>query len=337
MAGMNNGKEEQFDPRVAELLEKLRETPARQPEAEERSRARFMAELAALPSPIPSNLKRKEGFTMFSPKKRFLLSTVAFIAVAFLFVFGGSALTVMASQSSLPGDRLYPIKTSLEQTRTSLSRDAADRAELYIEFAGRRLEEIELLIAEGRLRNVAPTTLEFEMHIQNALLEIDAVSVQDPERAAQLLAQITQSLVRYANALSIMMEDVPDSVRAEMLRALRTARSAGGIDNENDNENGNANLNDNDNLNENGNENENANSNENENANENENSNINNNTNTSKDVKPTATLAPKPAPTQNTNTNTNQNTNTNTNKNTNNNDNDNDNDDDDDDDNDNDD
>jgi hypothetical protein len=334
MAGMNNGKEEQFDPRVAELLEKLRETPARQPEAEERSRARFMAELDALPSPNPSNLKRKEGFSMFSPKKRFLLSTVAFIAVAFLFVFGGSALTVMASQSSLPGDRLYPIKTSLEHTRTSLSRDAADRAELYIEFAGRRLEEIELLIGEGRFRNVAPTTLEFEMHIQNALLEIDAVSVQDPERAAQLLSQITQSLIRYANALSIMMEDVPDSVRAEMLRALRTARSAGGINNENDNENANANLNENDNLNENVNANENANSNENENANENENSNVNNNTNTSKDVKPTATLAPKPAPTQNTNTNTNKNTNTNTNTNTNNNDNDNDDDDDDDNDND---
>jgi hypothetical protein len=285
MAGMNNGSNEQIDPRVAELLENLRETSARQPAAEERTRARFLAELDALPStkPLPVS-KPKEGFTMFSPTKRFIFSAVIFVAVAFLFVFGGSALTVLASQNALPGDRLYAIKTSVEQTRTSLSRDAGDRAELYIDFAGRRLMEIEQLIAEGRFNNVGSTTLEFEMHIQNALLEIDAVSARDPERAAILLQQITQTLLRYSNALSIMMDDVPDSVRSEMMRALRAARSAGGIDNEN--------MNSNENLNENLNANENANLNE--NLNENENANLNENRNTNENTNESLTATPRP-------------------------------------------
>jgi cytoskeletal protein CcmA (bactofilin family) len=322
MAGMNNGSEEQIDPRVAELLETLRDLPARQPQAQDRSRARFLAELDALPSPNPSLSVPKEGFKMFSTKKRFVLSSLVFIAVALLFVFGGSALTVLASQSALPGDRLYPIKTSMEQTRSSFSRDAGDRAELYIEFAGRRLEEIELLIVEGRFRNVAPTTLEFEMHVQNALLEIDTVAAQDPERAAQLLARITQSLVRYANALSLMVDDVPDSVRAEMLRALRAARLAGGIDNENENANTNDNLNEN--------RNDNANLNENANVNDNANANHNGNDNESmaaptatrtraptstKPPAPTATLRPTQQPVLNDNDNDNHNDNDNFNDN----------------------
>jgi hypothetical protein len=98
-----------------------------------------------------------------------LISILA-IAATCMFLFGGSAMTVLASQSAIPGDALYPIKTSLEQTRTSLSRDAASRAELHIEFAGKRLLEIEQLIAEGRFRNIAPTTIEFELHIQSALI-----------------------------------------------------------------------------------------------------------------------------------------------------------------------
>jgi hypothetical protein len=236
---------------------------------------------------------------MLSANKRFILSSVIFIVVALMFVFGGSALTVMASQSALPGDRLYPIKTSLEQTRTSLSRDSADRAELYIEFAGKRLQELEQLIAEGRFLHVTPATLEFEMHIQNALLEIDALSTQDPDRAGQLLQQITQSLIRYSNALSIMVDDVPDSVRAEMIRALRASRRAGGIENENMNSNANLNenLNENQNVNENANLNANQNANQNSNQNENLNANLNLNTNESQNVPPIATLAPAPPPT----------------------------------------
>jgi hypothetical protein len=265
--------------------------------------------------------KSKEKLQMLSKNKRFILSSMIFITVAFMFIFGGSALTVMASQSALPGDRLYPIKTSLEQTRTSLSRDGADRADLYIEFAGKRLQELEQLIAEGRFINVTPTTLEFEMHIQNALLEIEALSAQDPDRAAQLLQQITQSLIRYSNALSIMMDDVPDSARAEMMRALRTTRMAGGIDNENmnSNENLNENLNENQNANENVEQNENLNANQNENLNANQNL----NTNESLNAPPPATPAPSatPQPPQRWITNNNDNDNGNDNFNDNDNDN----------------
>jgi hypothetical protein len=255
-------------------------------------------------------------------KYRFVIIGAGVVAIALLFLFGGSALTVMAAQNALPGDRLYPVKTSLEQTRTSLSRDAGDRAELYIDFAGKRLQEIEQLIVEGRYRNITPTMLEFEIHVQNALLEIEALSARHPERAARLLQQTNLVLLDYASALSLMALDVPDPVRAEMLRAQQMARRASGEQNQNanlnenlnrstnenadnENQNRNANRNEDANFNQNNNQNEdrNRNTNRNQNTNENRNQNDNKNEdrygneNESRKPAPTATRTKAPAPT----------------------------------------
>lgn len=240
-------------------------------------------------------------------KRRFALTAVAVIILAFVALFGGTAMTVMASQSALPGDALYGVKTSVERTRLSLAGDAANRAQLQMEFAGRRLAEIEALIREGRYQNIQAATQEFEAHVQKALSELDAISSVDPARASSLVTQISEALSRYANALGDLMMDVPEPVREEMQRSIRNLQGgdpartgrpgSGKAGNDNDgnlNENGNANSNDN------------ANTNANANTNTNANTNINTNTNTN----------------ANTNDNTNANTNANTNENHNGNDND---------------
>lgn len=53
--------------------------------------------------------------------------------------------TAFAAQSSLPGDLLYPVKTFTEDARLLIADGSDDKAELNLEFAQTRLEEMEKL------------------------------------------------------------------------------------------------------------------------------------------------------------------------------------------------
>jgi hypothetical protein len=194
-------------------------------------------------------------------RKYFGLKSVALIIAIVALLFGGAGITAVTAQSALPGDALYPVKTTIEQTRLSLASDAGNRAQMKMEFAEQRLEEIAALIEEGRFQDVSEAVLAFEADINGAILELDTLARVDPARAAQIALEITRALTGYYKTLSALAISVPESVKPEVTRALNTAQIAGSLDlssgeveldsNENsndqfeDNANGNANANDN--------------------------------------------------------------------------------------------
>jgi uncharacterized membrane protein YgcG len=152
--------------------------------------------------------------------RRTIITAVAVFVGAAVLLSGGAGMTAFAAQSALPGDVLYPVKTTLEQTRITMAQGAAARAELNLAYAERRLGEIASLIAEGRFQNVSTATRDFEAFIGQALSEVDAVSQGDAERAAQLNARVAETLSIYGRTLSSMLESVPDPVRSEIRRAI---------------------------------------------------------------------------------------------------------------------
>ena len=213
--------------------------------------------------------------------KHFGLRSLALVMVIAALLFGGASITGVAAQSAIPGDALYPVKTTIEQTRLSLAQDAGDRAQMKMGFAEKRLEEIAALIEEGRYHEVSAAVLAFEADIHSAILELETISQIDPARGTRIALEITSALTRYAQTLSTMAANAPQSVKTEVTRALDTTQIAGGLelppagsqsdDNSNDNgddDNANSNGND-DNANDNGVD-DNANSNDNDdNANDN--------------------------------------------------------------------
>jgi hypothetical protein len=168
---------------------------------------------------------------MSTPRARLAFTAIMVVIVLMAFLFGGSAITAMAAQSALPGDALYPVKMTLEQTRLSLARSAAVRAQLQLEFAERRLGEVEGLIAEGRYQQVSTATVEYEEYVKNALAELDLVAEMDPAQATEIMLQITQSLARYARTLTGMMSNVPEPVREEMMRSIESIEGVSGQEN----------------------------------------------------------------------------------------------------------
>ena len=118
-------------------------------QAQMASRARFLAragELRAIRQP-PTWRTQVMGW-LFANR---LASTA--LAVLLAVVLGGyGALTVSAQ--SLPGDPLYGLKRTVEQTQILFSPNAEARAELEHQFTTRRLEEVEQVTAEGRTVDV---------------------------------------------------------------------------------------------------------------------------------------------------------------------------------------
>lgn len=284
------------DPELDELLKLLREIPARDPQTVERGRAKFLSDLDQMfpskSSTQPSWLDKILATGLFRQTRgqntMKLSYSIAFVALVIaLFLFSGAGITAYAAQSALPGDALYSVKTSIEQTQVRLAADAAKIAELHLGFAERRLDEISGLIDEGRYGDIDRATQEFEYHVQQALIAMQTVAAGDPLRAQALASRVTAALTEYARSLATMMMNVPETSRESMQRAIDTSQSAGGMTpgefSENENEVINENSND-DPVNMNGNDNDQSNqnsglSNENENDNDDGNTNLNSNEN----------------------------------------------------------
>lgn len=148
--------DERLNPKLDKKLAAFRSVPARQAEAAERGRATFIEQvnlLAGAVSEAPTRrhngwieqistlFQRKEHPSMFSP-----LVTAFVIACL---VFGGAGVTVQAAQDSLPGQALYGIKTFTEDARLEITSDPWMRLELQLEFAEKRVDELQTLLQKN--------------------------------------------------------------------------------------------------------------------------------------------------------------------------------------------
>ncbi len=106
--------------------------------AQERSRARFMAQARQY------NRSPLGWFTFnFSPLKLAALTLI-------LVIFFGGVSSVVVSAQALPGDTLYAVKLITEQTRLFFTKDPTDRLKLEQSFDQERREELQTLIQRSR-------------------------------------------------------------------------------------------------------------------------------------------------------------------------------------------
>jgi len=232
-----------LDPRLQKMLNAYGVTPERDPEASRRTRERIMAELEVVfvgqtaPKPAVgwfaftswiSNLARlKIGFTSFVGKRAILYIFVTLVIFG-VFLYSGVGITVYAAASSLPGDAIYPLKTTFENARAGLTIDPAARARLYIDFAGRRLSEIQSLIDDDRYADISQAAYEFGREIQKALSAVESLSQTDPARAAALNAEISTILRKYSDILTKLLTGVPMDVQPVIRNAIDASQSAAG-------------------------------------------------------------------------------------------------------------
>lgn len=241
---INNSSQQPIDPELKRRLQRLRDIPPRNPEAAARGKAQFIAEVDEIVkeqgfSPNPQSFsgttfyqRWKEKWNMATPQTRTVFTFVTALVLVAVFLFGGAGMTAYASQSALPGDALYSVKTSVEQTRVNLARDAAEKARLNLAFAERRLDEIARLIENGRYADIAQAVQEYEQYVQSAIAALETVAAGDPSSAQDLASQVALLLNRYAQTLSGMVGALPDTARNEVERAIQVSNTAGNMQGE---------------------------------------------------------------------------------------------------------
>ena len=91
------------------------------------------------------------------------------IAMLIFIIAGGT--TVYASQSSLPGDTLYPVKTGMENLQLAVTTSPAMKADLYLKFTQRRIDEVQQEVKLNR--TVSTDTLaKIQQQFDNTLKEL---------------------------------------------------------------------------------------------------------------------------------------------------------------------
>ena len=120
-----------------------------------------------------------------------LLSLLVLVLMVVLLIPTG---LVLASQNSVPGESMYPVKRTLEQGILTLaSMTPWTKAYFQLDFSGRRYKEAKTLLANGK--DAYLTLNELVVESSDAASSIDNVSLaQRQQMRAQLIAQLEASV-----------------------------------------------------------------------------------------------------------------------------------------------
>jgi len=124
--------------------------------------------------------------------------------------------TAYASQDSLPGDTLYPVKLGTEQVRRLLTIDDIATVELELTFAGIRLQEIEALAYKAPDRATI-AVIGYERNIAMAIEK--AERAQDNGVSASVLEMVALAISKHLSLLERVEGDIPEAAKEAIKQA----------------------------------------------------------------------------------------------------------------------
>ena len=149
-------------------------------------------------------------------------------ALLALFVMGSlvfGAAGVVIAENALPGDSLYPVKTTIETIQLALTSDAPGRAAFESHLAQNRLDELATLMDLGRFNQI-PATLQAYTHaVQSAAQVADDTLAHDPARAANLDQRVLLPLLQQVTILRSLQGRGPQSIQDAVTAALDSTQS----------------------------------------------------------------------------------------------------------------
>jgi predicted transcriptional regulator len=156
--------------------------------------------------------------------KRFGTSMAGVILAVVLAVSGLGVGAAYASQSSLPGDTLYPLKLATEQAGMILSPDGPARAERALSFANKRMREMEALTQKGRSQDLelAVEQYGYALNMTLAMIEQTADRGLATENITALVAEAT---VRHLMVLDELWDMVPEEAKAAIAQARNVSET----------------------------------------------------------------------------------------------------------------
>jgi len=142
---------------------------------------------------------------------------VAIVVAVILCISAVGTGTAYASQSSLPGDILYPVKLGTEQLQRVITFNDAAEVELELKFANTRLEEIEAIAGKHPDKTSVAVT-GYERNLNLAITKTEQIG--DSETSLETVALAT---LNHLTRLDEIEDSVPEAAREAIINSKEIA------------------------------------------------------------------------------------------------------------------
>src|SRR3989344_8373280 len=158
----------------------------------------------------------RDGLDYLSIRRKNILIPLLFIVA----LLGGGAGTAYASQNSLPGDALYPIKIAIEEVEAVLTIKDIKEVKLRANFSKKRLEEVEKLVERKTAR---PELIESAIEIYKKELAIsqdilNSAIVNQPNQTAEVAEVIAGIMIKNKEILIRISGKIDDDKVLDKLK-----------------------------------------------------------------------------------------------------------------------
>lgn len=219
---------------IIEGLKALKEIPAREPANVNYSKNTYLAEVAETLSSVSARQEeRHTGWiaNLFMRKEPLRMSTLGTIILAISLILGGSGITAVSAQNSLPDSIIYPVKLLTEDVQFSFTRDPYAKWQLSLQLSESRMEEIRTMLSDGNVPSEATlqrlnTRLEQTLQLASGLAD---------DQAAQALIQTQTRLETQAQMMLQVQTSSPEGqaviARVQQMIQERIRQAQTGVEN----------------------------------------------------------------------------------------------------------
>ena len=216
----------QLEPLLRIALE-IREPPDVKPSPsfKMKARVRLMDQIHSRPAARRWPWSRYDGqMKSVAYVKRFSMSMAGVILAIVVALSAVGVGTAYASQASLPGDTLYPIKLATEQAGMVLVGDDIARAERALSFANKRVREMEALAEKGRPQDLDLAVEKYGYALNMTLNEIE--QARNRGLATQnVTALVAEATSRHFLVLDEVWDIVPDEAKSAIAHARNVSET----------------------------------------------------------------------------------------------------------------
>lgn len=190
-----------FDPELEQLLKSMKNNPAFGGDFDSEKSWKQVASFCGFPEDV-SEIKHtwRDWLEFYIWQFTHVVAKpLAVGSVSFAILIIGFVSSVNASMSSLPGERFYSFKTSIEKVQLAIASSNEQRAKLHVEFTNRRLEEMIELAASTKQTDIA----EFPLAVDRLKKEVADIQTElTLDKGTELALAVGRKADQYANTVS---------------------------------------------------------------------------------------------------------------------------------------
>jgi hypothetical protein len=205
------------DRKLTNLLESLKDHPELGGEFDfDKSWSRVASEIGLSETPITPSYTTRDYLEYYMWQlTHAMLKPIAATVAIFVLTISGWVTVANSSTGALPGDRLYPVKLSMEKAQVALAFNDDQRMNLTVEFAGRRLDEMVKLAALSQNADSATIQLAVD-RFKSEVVNMQGVLGDGADKGTEIARTVARNVEAYSTTVASPGNELSDENKDEI-------------------------------------------------------------------------------------------------------------------------